>query len=134
MGKLSHTRGALHVSVVLQSLVPTRETLQGPGAQGPPGRGSLSCSCLLFRGAELLPLETATNWTLLKIYFCFTIKLEHLSSPSQGINYQHKWAVLPGEQQSWGCRFCDLSALQEKLQFRTAPPADSTPPSEDSRL
>lgn len=33
-----------------------------------------------------LPLETATNWTLLKIYFCFTIKPEHLSSPSKAIN------------------------------------------------
>lgn len=33
-----------------------------------------------------LPLETVTNWTLLKIYFCFTIKLEHLSSAGTAIN------------------------------------------------
>lgn len=69
----------------------TRKTLQGLASPGALMKGLVQ---LLLpppweaagKVQSCLPLETATNWTLLKIYFCFTIKLEHLSSPSKAIN------------------------------------------------
>lgn len=75
---VAHVSTCVHIQGAVGSPPHQRDLNEGATAAAPWEAAGKVQSCL--------PLEAATNWTLLKIYFCLTIKLEHLSFPSKAIN------------------------------------------------